>query len=120
MGGAVLSFSLMAIAVRELLRALGVFEILFLRSIVSLALLSAALPWTGLAPLRTQRFGYHVLRNLFHFSGQYAWVYAIAALPLAMVFAIEFTMPVWAALLAIPIFGERLNANRILMLALGI
>jgi drug/metabolite transporter (DMT)-like permease len=31
MGGALLSFSLMAVAVRELLRAFGTFEILFLR-----------------------------------------------------------------------------------------
>ncbi|OGA21617.1 MAG: hypothetical protein A3I02_00330 [Betaproteobacteria bacterium RIFCSPLOWO2_02_FULL_67_26] len=120
MGGAVVSFSVMAIAVRELLRSLGVFEILFLRSLVSLALLAAVLPVTGLAALRTRRFGLHVVRNLFHFSGQYAWVYAIAWLPLATVFAIEFTMPVWAALLAIPILGERLNRGRVVMLVLGL
>ena len=120
MGGAVLSFSVMAIAVRELLRTLGIFEILFLRSLVSLALLAAVLPVTGWQVLRTQRFGLHVVRNLFHFSGQYAWVYAIAGLPLAMVFAIEFTMPVWAALLAIPLLGERLNRGRVVMLVLGL
>ena len=120
MGGAVLSFSVMAIAVRELLRTLGIFEILFLRSLVSLALLAAVLPVTGWQVLRTQRFGLHVVRNLFHFSGQYAWVYAIAGLPLAMVFAIEFTMPVWAALLAFPLLGERLNRGRIIMLVLGL
>jgi drug/metabolite transporter (DMT)-like permease len=120
MGGAVLSFSVMAIAVRELLRTLGTFEILFLRSLVSLILIATVLPFTGLQPLRTRRFGLHVLRNLFHFSGQYAWVHAIAWLPLATVFAIEFTMPVWAALLAIPILGERLTRPRVLMLILGL
>ena len=120
MGGAVVSFSVMAIAVRELLRTLGVFEILFLRSLVSLILIAAVLPVTGLQTLRTRRFGLHVVRNLFHFSGQYAWVHAIALLPLAMVFAIEFTMPVWAALLAIPILGERLTRARVLMLILGL
>jgi drug/metabolite transporter (DMT)-like permease len=120
MGGAVVSFSVMAIAVRELLRTLGVFEILFLRSLVSLVLIAAVLPVTGWQGLRTQRFGLHVVRNLFHFSGQYAWVHAIAWLPLATVFAIEFTMPVWAALLAIPILGERLNRGRVFMLVLGL
>lgn len=120
MGGAVVSFSVMAIAVRELLRALGIFEILFLRSLVSLILLAAVLPVVGWQALRTQRFGLHVVRNLFHFSGQYAWVYAIAWLPLATVFAIEFTMPVWAALLAVPILGERLNRGRVIMLVLGL
>jgi drug/metabolite transporter (DMT)-like permease len=120
MGGAVVSFSVMAIAVRELLRTLGVFEILFLRSLVSLALLAPVLALAGWGTLRTGRFGLHLVRNLFHISGQYAWVHAIALLPLATVFAIEFTMPVWAALLAIPILGERLNPGRVVMLALGL
>ncbi len=120
MGGAVLSFSFMAIAVRELLRTLGTFEILFLRSLVSLILLLAVLPYFGLRALRTQRFGLHVVRNLFHFGGQYAWVYAIGMLPLATVFAIEFTMPVWTAVLAVPLLGERLNRGRVVMLALGL
>jgi drug/metabolite transporter (DMT)-like permease len=120
MGGALLSFSLMAVAVRELLRAFGTFEILFLRSLVSLAVMAALLPRFGVAALRTRLFGLHVLRNLFHFSGQYAWVYAIGLLPLATVFAIEFTMPVWTTVLAMLILGERLNRGRIVMLALGI
>lgn len=120
MGGAVLSFSVMAIAVRELTRTLGTFEILFLRSLVSLILLAPVLAVTGWQTLRTRRFGLHLARNLFHFGGQYAWVYAIAWLPLATVFAIEFTMPVWAALLAIPFLGERLNRGRVIMLVLGV
>jgi drug/metabolite transporter (DMT)-like permease len=120
MGGALLSFSLMAIAVRELSRTMGTFEILFLRSAVSLALVATLLPYFGLATLRTQRFGLHLVRNTFHFGGQFAWVYAIALLPLATVFAIEFTMPVWTALLAMLVLGERLNRSRVVMLAAGI
>jgi drug/metabolite transporter (DMT)-like permease len=120
MGGAVLSFSLMAIAVRELLRTMGSFEILFLRSAISLVIMLAVVAYVGMERLRTQRFGLHVLRNLFHFAGQYAWVYSIAMLPLAMVFAIEFTMPVWSAVLAVLLMGERLNHGRIVMLVLGL
>jgi len=120
MGGALLSFSAMAISVRELLASMGNFEILFLRGLVSLLILLAILPRFGLATLRTRRFGLHVLRNLLHLGGQYAWVLAISMLPLATVFAIEFTMPVWTALLAIPLLGERLNRGRIVMLVLGL
>jgi drug/metabolite transporter (DMT)-like permease len=120
MVGALLSFSLMAVAVRELARTMGPFQILFLRSLVSLVLVLAALPVFGLAPLSTRRPGLHIVRNLFHFGGQYAWVYAIGLLPLATVFAIEFTMPVWTALLALLILGERLNPGRIVMLVMGI
>jgi len=119
MGGALLSFVLMAVAVRELAHAMGIFEILFLRSVVALAILLVILPRFGARTLRTERFGLHVVRNLLHFGGQYAWVYAIGLLPLATVFAIEFTMPVWTAVLAALILGERLNRGRVVMLVLG-
>jgi len=73
MGGALLSFCIMAVAVRELLRTMGSFEILFLRSLVSLVLVLAVLPHYGLQSLRTRLFGLHMLRNVLHFGGQYAW-----------------------------------------------
>jgi drug/metabolite transporter (DMT)-like permease len=120
MVGALVSFSIMAVSVRELLHSMGSFEILFIRSFMSLLFLLFLLPSRGLAALRTRHLGLHVLRNVFHFGGQYAWVYAISLLPLATVFAIEFTMPVWAAVLAMIFLGERLNQGRAVMLALGI
>ena len=120
MGGALLSFSAMAVAARELLRSMGSFEILFLRSLVAFVVLTVVLPRFGLGALRTGMFGLHLVRNLLHFGGQYAWVYAIGMLPFATVFAIEFTMPVWTALLAMLILGERLNRGRIVMLAMGL
>src|SRR5262245_27926668 len=119
MVGALVSFSLMAVSVRELLHTMGSFEILFMRSFVSFVLLLFLLPGR-VAALRTHHFGLHVLRNAFHFGGQYAWVYAICLLPLAPVFAIEFTMPVWAAILAMLFLGERLNQGRVVMLVLGL
>jgi drug/metabolite transporter (DMT)-like permease len=119
MGGALLSFSAMAISVRELLPSMSSVEILALRSLVSLLLVLALLPRVGAGALRTGRLGLHVMRNVLHLGGQYAWVYAIAMLPLATVFAIEFTMPVWTAVLAVLLLGERLNQGRIVMLALG-
>ena len=120
MVGALLVFCLMAVAVRELLRTFGTFEILFLRGFISLVIVLAILPWFGVRALRTRLFGVHVVRNLFQFGSQYAWVYAIGMLPLATVFAIEFTMPVWAAVLAVGILGERLDRSRVTVLALGL
>jgi drug/metabolite transporter (DMT)-like permease len=120
MGGTLLSFSAMAISVRQLLPAMGNFEILALRSLVSLALVLAVLPRVGLSAVRTHRPGLHAVRNLMHLGGQYAWVFAISKLPLASVFAIEFTMPVWTAVLAMLTLGERLNRGRVVMLVLGV
>lgn len=120
MAGTLLSFCAMAIAVRELLAAYGIFEILFLRALVGLAMVLAVLPRFGLRSLRTHRLRIHVVRNVLHFGGQLAWVYAISVLTLATVFAIEFTMPVWTAVLAALLLGERMNRGRLVMLACGL
>jgi drug/metabolite transporter (DMT)-like permease len=120
MGGALVCFSLMAVAVRELLDTMGAFEILFFRATVSFLMVIAVLPRYGIGALRTRRIGLHATRDVLHFGGQAAWVYAIGVLPLATVFAIEFTMPVWTAVLATLLLGERLNQGRVVMLVLGL
>jgi len=118
--GAVLSFMAMAIAVRELQRHMGSFEIVFLRSVGMLAITLAMLPRAGMASIRTARFQLHLWRNLIHFCGQVLWVYSIGALALATVFAIEFTMPVWTAILAWLFLKEKFTWPRMVMLSLGL
>ena len=120
MSGAVLSFCAMAVAARELLKHLGTFEILALRTGVSLLIVLALALRTGIGTLKTRRFGVHAWRNIVHIGGQASWVYAIGALPLATVFAIEFTAPIFTALLAVLFLHERMNAGRAVMLALGL
>ena len=119
MSGAVLSFCAMAIAARALLAHMGTFEILFFRTGVALLIVLAVAARIGIATLRTRRIGLHLWRNLFHLGGQASWVFALGALPLATVFAIEFTSPIWTALLATLMLGERLNRGRVVMLVLG-
>ncbi|MGH8732841.1 MAG: DMT family transporter, partial [Burkholderiales bacterium] len=87
---------------------------------VMLAIVLAMVPRAGIASLRTRRFPVHLWRNLIHFLGQVLWVYSIGALALATVFAIEFTMPVWTALLAWLFLKEKLTAPKLVMLALGL
>jgi len=120
MSGAVLTFCVMAVAVRELVERMAAIEVLFWRVSTALVLLLAVLPRTGIATLRTRRIGLHFTRNSFHFFAQLAWIYAIGALPLATVFAIEFVFPVWTALLAMIFLSERLNQGRTVMLVLGL
>jgi drug/metabolite transporter (DMT)-like permease len=120
MSGAVASFMAMAIAVRELQRHMGSFEIVFLRSVVMLAIVLAMLPRSGISTIKTGRLPEHLARNVIHFLGQVLWVYSIGALTLATVFAIEFTMPVWTALLAWLFLKERLTGPRLVQLGLGL
>jgi drug/metabolite transporter (DMT)-like permease len=120
MGGAVLSFSTMAVAARELLAHMGAFQVLFVRSVVMLAIVLVIVAQAKDAVTATRRLPLHAFRNVIHFGGQYCWVFAIGALPLATVFAIEFTMPVWTAILAALVLGERLTRPRVVMLVLGL
>src|SRR6185369_15018037 len=118
--GAVLSFAMMAVAVRELLRHMAILEILALRTLVTLLLVSSTIVRQGFAPLRTKRFPVHATRAVMHLAGQFCWMYAIGALTLATVFAIEFTMPVWTAILAAIFLHERLTRPRLVQLVLGL
>lgn len=117
MGGAVLSFLLMALAGRELSATLSTFQILCFRSVVGLVAVGLLAWRAGFGVLRTGRPGLHVARNLAHLGGQFGWFFAIAALPLASVFAIEFTIPLWTALLGALLLGERLSAVRAALIA---
>lgn len=119
MSGALVSFLLMAIAGRELSTELNTFQILFFRSAIGLVLISAILTWSGWAQVRTTKFSLHFIRNIAHYVGQFGWFYAISLIPLAQVFAIEFTIPIWTAMLAPFLLSERLSASRILAIILG-
>ena len=119
MSGALVSFSAMAVSGRELSAELTTFQILFFRSLGGLVVLAAFLQRSGWAQVRTHVFGTHLLRNLTHFGGQYAWFYGIALIPLTEVFAIEFTVPIWTAILATIFLGERMSGLRALAVTLG-
>jgi drug/metabolite transporter (DMT)-like permease len=121
MGGALLSFSVMAVSIRALAATFSVFEILAVRSAGGLIVLAAlALMRPALRPLlRTRRIGLHALRNSVHFAAQYAWALSITLLPLGTAFALEFTMPAWLALFATWLLGERMTPSRTGAIALG-
>jgi drug/metabolite transporter (DMT)-like permease len=121
MSGAVISFSISAVAIRELGRQLTTFEILTIRSglgIVTLLVLLGALPHLR-HELALRHMGLHIARNSVHFVSQYSWALAVTILPFATVFALEFTMPAWVAILAALFLRERLSISRLGSIVLG-
>lgn len=118
--GALVSFATMAVAGRELSAEYTTFQILFFRSVIGVLIIGALVSRSGFAQLKTQRLKSHLVRNLAHFGGQYGWFYGLAFISLAEVIAIEFTTPVWTALFAFFLLGERLTRARITALVLGI
>jgi drug/metabolite transporter (DMT)-like permease len=69
--------------------------------------------------IKSQRLKLHSLRNGFHFLGQYAWFIGIALLPLADVFALEFTAPLWTILIAAWFLNEQLSKQKAVALLLA-
>ncbi|MDE0173264.1 MAG: DMT family transporter [Defluviicoccus sp.] len=119
MGVMIASFLLQMIAVRELSENLGVFQILFIRSGISLAIVTPLIAARGARLLRTDRIGMHMARNGVNFVAQAAWAYGVAMLPLAAVTALEFSTPLWVALLAALFLGERLSRHRVIAVVSG-
>lgn len=121
MFASLLSFCLLAIGARELSGQVGVFQTLFFRSLIGAVLLFAIIASSGqLEKLKTQRLAMHGLRSVFHFAAQYGWFIGIALLPLAEVFALEFTAPFWTAILASVFLKERLTLQRVFAIAAGL
>ncbi|MDK3020345.1 DMT family transporter [Pseudodonghicola flavimaris] len=120
MTGAIGCFSAMAVAGREVSGTFDTFEILMYRSAIGLVLMLGFLKLTGrIGQINRRDFGLQLIRNLVHFSGQNLWFYAIALIPLAQVFALEFTSPLWVVLLAPLVLGERLTPTRAAAAAIG-
>jgi drug/metabolite transporter (DMT)-like permease len=123
MVGALLSFSVMAVSIRELARGgLSIFEILAIRSGVALLVLVILLlfrpelrPYT-----RPRRMRLNFFRNGVHYASQFCWALSLTMLPLAMVFSLEFTMPAWTALLAVWLLHEKMTPSRLGVVVLGL
>ncbi|PCI45380.1 MAG: EamA family transporter [Moraxellaceae bacterium] len=120
MAGTLSAFTLMAIAGRELSSDLNTFQILFFRSAISLAIISLWLSITGWHVIKSDQLMVHGLRNFTHFLGQYGWFYGIGLIPLAEVFAIEFTVPLWTAIIAAMMLKEKINPGRSVAIVVGI
>jgi drug/metabolite transporter (DMT)-like permease len=112
---------IMTIAGRETTRELSVFQIMEVRSILGFFMLYPLIRLHGgLAAMKTSRPLQHVGRNLIHYAAQLGWFFALTLIPLGQVVSIEFTMPIWTAILAASFLGERITAGKIAAIVLGV
>jgi len=118
--GAIFSFSSMAVAGRQIADSHDTFEIMMYRSFIGLGILCMFLTYSQRwREITTHRFGMHIARNVVHFSGQNLWFYAITVIPLAQVFTLEFTSPIWVIVLAPFLLNEAINRSKMLSAVLG-
>ena len=121
MAGWLLLMVVIAVAGREAMRELTVFQVMAMRSVLGMFMLWPLVRAAGgLAAMKTTRGPQHVARNVVHYAAQYGWFAALALIPLAQLVAIEFTMPLWSAALAALFLGERVDRWKALGVVLGL
>jgi drug/metabolite transporter (DMT)-like permease len=98
-----------------------VFQIMELRTGIAFFMLYPLIHINGgFAAMKTSRPLQHIGRNLIHYGAQIGWFYALTLIPLGQVVAIEFTMPIWTAILAASFLGERMTVWKISAIVLGV
>ncbi len=117
--GTLMSFLLLAIAVRELSDTLNSFQIMFMRTVVALFIILVVVAKNGRGGLTTKRLRFHLFRNIIHYGATLAWIVGVGLIPLAQVFALEFTMPIWVALLAVMFLKERMTVGKLVAIVFG-
>ena len=114
MSGTLTAFIVAAVSVRALANTLNAFEMMSIRSAGGLAILfvMALLRPELRRGVRMNRMGLQTFRNVVHFGSQICWTVGITVLPFATVFALEFTIPAFVAILAVLFLGERMTGAR--------
>ncbi|MHC2279906.1 drug/metabolite transporter (DMT)-like permease [Bradyrhizobium diazoefficiens] len=111
----------MAVAGREAVREMNVFQVMEVRSLLGLCMLYPMIRRAGgFGTLRTRRLPQHIARNLIHYVSQLGWFFALTLIPIGQVVAIEFTMPIWTAILAASFLSERMTSWKIAAIVLGL
>lgn len=102
----------MHVCVRLVSEGLHPFEIAFFRNVFALIVL---VPWfwrLGLAPLKTKRFGLLFTRGALNTFCMLAFFTALSIGHLAEIAALSFTAPIYATLIGMVVFHERVGLKR--------
>lgn len=112
------SFGAMGVFVKLAAVTLGTVELVFWRTAFAVLVLG------GVALLRRQRFatpllGQHLKRGLLGYVSLLCYFYAISHLPLATAVTLNYTSPMFLALLSVLLLGERLPRRAVAAMVLG-
>ena len=116
---AVTVWSAMMILVKALSAEYTSFQILFIRTLFGLAILTPILWRNGFSTLKTRRLPLHMSRAIFAYFGMLGLFIGLGSIPIAEVVSLSFTQPIFIFLLAAILLGEKLNARRVIAILGG-
>lgn len=105
-------YACLYVLIRRLTESVPIFELVFLRAALGVALM---LPWlmgAGLGALRTTQWRAYGVRAVIVTAGMVCWFYGLARLPVSDATALLFTLPLFTVLLAGPVLGETVGVHR--------
>jgi drug/metabolite transporter (DMT)-like permease len=105
-------FAGMAGLIRYLSTDMHAFEIAFFRNIAGVLVMMPWLMRVGIGGLRTERLGLYVLRGVTSIVAMLSFFWALTAMPITEATALNFTMPIFATILAVIFLGEVVRARR--------
>ena len=117
--GSAKSLVVMAVLVRYLTPQYSVLELIFLRSVVNLVLMTPWILSIGLSAVWSARIAEHALRNAFLYTGNVAWFFGVTMVSLANLSALQFTMPLFIIVMAGVFLRETIGLHRWVVTALG-
>ena len=117
--GTMAGFAGMAVFARELQTSMSTFEILFFRSLIGVIVILPFIIRNNFSDLKTSKIAFHSLRAIIQFSAQICWMYGIFYLTLSDLTAIEFSVPIFTAVLAVIFLGEKMWKHKWVATVLG-
>ncbi len=106
-------FSIQDIIIKFFSDQYSVLQIVFIRGVVSMVVIALLIKllWPGIRFI-SNRPGTAIARGLFGFCSYLAYYLAVAAMPLAEVVAIVFTMPLFVTAMSALVLGEKVGIRR--------
>lgn len=111
-------FAWMGVFVKQGARYFSTAELVFYRSLFGLLLLSVVMRWRGYSPL-TPHWRLHLRRSSAGFFALAMFFYALAHLPLATAVTLNYTSPLFLAILLALWYRQRLSRQQLWLLLAG-
>lgn len=105
---------------KELLRSYSLEQFVFTRSLIGvLIFLFLARQFGGFTSLKTDRWGWHLLRTCLAVGAMFGFFYGIGRMPLVDALTLGFTAPLIVTALSVPMLGEHVGWRRWTAVILG-
>ncbi len=98
---------------KQILEDYSLTQFVLVRSVIAISIMLALAPkFGGLDALKTNEFGWHLLRSLFAIGAMFGFFYGLARMPLVNALTLGYTAPLIVTALSAIVLGDRVGWRR--------